>query len=122
MLGACVVLAGCAEERIALKPPPGPPAGVDGRYRGTVRLVRANDRSCPRSGPRLLQVSNGRIELSYNAGPRQRQVLATTVEGDGTIRASDGVGSVEGRVADGRLDLTIASATCEHHWSMVHVQ
>lgn len=116
-----MALAGCAEERITLKPAPGPPTGVDGRYRGTVRLVRANDRSCPRSGPRLLQVTNGRIALSYNAGPRQRQELVTTVESDGAIKASDGVGSMDGRVADGRLDLTIASATCEHRWSMVHV-
>ncbi len=86
-----------------------------------MRLVRANDRSCPRSGPRLLQITGGRIALSYNAGPRQRQELATTVNGDGSIRASDGVGTMEGQVADGSLDLTIASGVCEHRWSMTHV-
>ena len=116
------MLAGCApDKRITLNPPEGPPAGIDGRYRGTVRLVRATTSSCPRSGPRILQVTGGRIALAYNAAARQRQELVTTVEGDGTIRASDGVGTMEGRIADGRLDLTISSAICEHRWSMTHV-
>lgn len=117
-----MLLAGCAApERITLQPTAGPPDGTDGRYRGTVRLVRAGASSCPRSGPRILQISGGRVALSYNAAPRQRVELATTVQGDGTINASDGVGTMEGRLADGRLDLTIASAICEHRWSMARV-
>jgi len=117
-----VVLAGCAaEKRITLSPAAAPPTDIDGRYRGTVRLVRANSPSCPRSGPRVLQITGGRVALAYNVAARQRQELVTTIEGDGTIRASDGVGTMEGRVADGRLDLTIASAICEHRWSMTHV-
>ena len=55
------MLAGCAPERITLAPQAGPPDDTDGRYRGTVRLVRAADRSCPRSGPRVLQVVGGQL-------------------------------------------------------------
>ncbi len=115
------MLAGCAPERITLAPQASPPDGTDGRYRGTVRLVRAADRSCPRSGPRVLQIVGGRIAMSYNAGPRQRVELATTVQGDGKISTSDGVGTMEGQLGGGRMDLTIASALCEHRWSMTRV-
>ncbi len=104
-----------------LNPPPGPPAGVDGRYRGTVRLVRASFAGCSKSNPRVLQVTNGVISLGYTPAPRQRATLTTTIEGDGGIHASDGVGTIEGQAKEGRLEFTIASSLCEHRWTMTRV-
>ncbi len=101
--------------------PAGPPPGTDGRYRGTARLVRANVSSCPRSGPRVMEISGGSITLSYNAGPRARIPLTATIGGDGRIEASDGDGTLQGQLADGRLEVTIASRLCEHRWTLTRV-
>jgi len=117
-----LLLAGCGTpERIVLQPPPGAPAGVDGRYRGTVRLVRAGIASCSKSNPRVLQVTDGIISLGYTSAPRQRATLTTTIQGDGGIHANDGVGTMEGQAKDGQLELTIASSLCEHRWTMTRV-
>ena len=114
-------MAACAPERIVLQPPAGPPSGVDGRYRGTVRLIRAGIKGCSKSNPRVMQVSGGLISLGYTPGPGQRATLTTTIEGNGGIHASDGVGTMEGEAKDGRLEFTIASSVCEHHFSMTKV-
>ncbi len=119
------ILAGCA----APPPPPAPvveavplpPPGVDGRYRGTVRLVRAENNFCPRSGPRTLEVSDGRITLSYSVPPRQRVPLIADIQADGRVMAEDGEGRLEGQVSDGRLEVTITSGMCEHRWTMTRM-
>ena len=98
------------------------PVGVDGRYRGTVRLVRAAGPYCPRSGARVLEVYRGNISLSYSAAPRQRVSLTAQVTPDGRIQASDGEGSIEGQLADGRLEITVASRLCEHRWTLTRVE
>jgi hypothetical protein len=113
------VLAGCAQTAAPVLPP-GPPAGVEGRYRGTARLVRG-DRLCPRSGPRVYQVVNGAVSLAYSAGGRARVTLTGDIQPNGTIRASDGVGTLDGQLTDGRLEITITSPQCEHHWTMQKV-
>lgn len=119
------VLAACAPSPapIVLRPaqPVQTATGVDGRYRGTVRLVTANVATCPRSGPRVYQVQNGQVTLAYNAGPRQRVPLTADIGPDGRIQASDGTGSMEGQLRDGRLEVTIASSLCEHRWTMTRV-
>ncbi len=86
-----------------------------------MRLVRAEDRSCPRSGPRVLEVQGGSIQLSYNSAPRQRVPLTAEIQSDGKIQASDGVGTMEGQLRDGRLEVTIASRLCEHRWTLTRV-
>ena len=53
-------------------PPPAPPVGFDGRYRGTARLIRSDNRYCPRSGPRVHEVQNGVVTLSYQGAGRAR--------------------------------------------------
>ena len=104
-------------------PPPGPPAGIEGRYRGTARLVRSESRFCPRSGPRVYELERGVVELAYStpvrSGARPDRVqLSAPVQQDGNIQASDGVGAINGQLRDGLLEITIASATCEHRWTM----
>lgn len=113
------LMAGCAAspDYIVLKPQPGPPAGIDGRYRGTARLVRG-DRYCPRSGPRVYEVENGSVTLSYSAGGRHRVPLTATVGPDGRLQASDGEGRLSGHLRDGVLEVTIESRQCEHRWTM----
>ena len=106
---------------IVLQPPSEPPPGTDGRYRGTVRLVRAEGATCPRSGPRVYQVQNGQVTLSYNAGPRQRVPLTADIGPDGRFQASDGAGTMEGQLRDGRLEVSIASQYCEHRWTLTRV-
>lgn len=123
LLGAA--LAGCAEpapEPVPLKPLP-PQANVDGRYRGTARLVRAGVRvGCPRSGARVLQVQGRAIALSYVIRPRELGQLTADVQPDGLIQASDGLGQLDGTLRDGRLELTVSSPICELHWSLTRVE
>lgn len=115
-------LAACAPQPIVLAPQAPPPPGTDGRYRGTVRLIRAESRYCPRSGPRVLEVYNGQVTLSYSGDtPRSRVPLTAQVGGDGHIQASDGIGTMEGELRDGQLGVTIASRTCEHRWTLTKV-
>ena len=108
-------------QAIVLQPPAEPPPSANGRYRGTVRLVRAEGATCPRSGPRVYEVQNGQVTLSYNAGPRQRVPLTADIGGDGKFQASDGVGTLEGQLQDGRLEVSIASRFCEHRWTLTRV-
>ena len=90
---------------------------MDGRYRGTARLVRG-DRLCPRSGPRVYEVQNGVVSLAYSAGGRNRLPLSADIRSDGRIQASDGAGTLEGQLSNGTLEVTIASNQCEHRWTM----
>lgn len=121
VLTAVGLLAGCAPTApIVLQPPPGPPAGAEGRYRGTARLVRGNQ-FCPRSGPRVYELSNGVVTLAYSSGGRARVPLTATVQGDGAFRTDDGIGVLEGRLNNGLLEITITSEQCEHRWTMKKV-
>ncbi len=108
MLTAC----GSPAPPIVLRPPAASltPGAVDGRYRGTVRLVRAAGPYCTRSGARVLEISGSTISLSYNVAPRQRVSLTAQVASDGRIQ-----------VANGRLEITVASRQCEHRWTLVRV-
>ncbi len=116
-------LAACAPKPspIVLQPPPSPPPEANGRYRGTARLVRAEIATCPRSGSRVYEVQGGQVTLSYSGGPRQRVPLTADIRPDGRFQASDGVGTMEGQVQDGRLEVTIASNLCEHRWTLTRV-
>lgn len=113
-------LAACAATPppAAPTPPAAAPAGIEGVYRGTARLIRSDDRYCPRSGPRSYQLKNGEVTLSYQAAGRRRVPLTAPVKADGDFDVSDGVGRMQGHVADRLLTLTIASQYCEHHWTM----
>ena len=112
-----LALCGCAQTAVAPALPPGPPPGVEGRYRGTARLVRG-DRFCPKSGPRVYQVVNGAVSLAYSSGGRARVTLTADIQPNGDIRASDGVGTLDGHLRDGLLEITITSQQCEHYWNM----
>ena len=101
-----------------LRPPPAPPSGIEGRYRGTARLIRSENRYCPRSGPRVYELQNGAVTLSYQGAGRARIPLTAPVAPDGEFDTSDGEGRLRGQVADGALTMTIASQYCEHHWTM----
>lgn len=126
ILGLLLLDACGGPKPIVLAPQPGPPAGTDGRYRGTARLVRG-DRTCPRSGPRVYDLENGTVTLAYSGNrPTARSTparvqLSAQVQPDGSLQASDGVGTIDGRLQDGTLEFTIASAACEHRWTLRHV-
>jgi hypothetical protein len=123
LLAAGLAACGPADKPIVLRPPPTiADSSIDGRYRGTVRLIRAAGPYCPRSGARVLEVARGTVSLSYSSGPRQRVSLTAQVAPDGRIQASDGEGTLEGQVANGRLDVTVASRQCEHRWSLARVE
>lgn len=103
-----------------LDPPPGAPAGADGRYRGTARLVRGNQ-FCPRSGPRTYEVQGGAVSLAYSAGGRSRVPLTAQILSDGTFNTTDGAGVLNGQLSNGTLEISITSQQCEHRWTMRHV-
>lgn len=112
--------AGCAQP-IKLQPQ-AVQVGADGRYRGTVLLVRAESRYCPHSGPRVLEVYGGSITLSYSGdSPRSRVALTAPIAGNGRIQASDGIGAIDGQYRDGRIAVTVASRACEHRWNLAKV-
>ncbi len=117
LLLGLLALEACAPRPIVLEPPPGPPVGVEGRYRGTARLVRG-DRFCPRSGPRVYEVQNGAITLAYSAGGRTRTPLTANIGPAGAFSTNDGDGRLEGAARDGNLEITISSMQCEHRWTM----
>jgi hypothetical protein len=122
-----LVLGACAPRPVPIVlTPQAPPAGTDGRYRGIARLIRG-DRACPRSGPRVYDVENATVTVAYSGNratsrstPARVQISAT-VQPDGTLQASDGVGTIEGRLQDGTLEFTIASPACEHRWALRRV-
>lgn len=113
-------LTACASppQVVAPKPPPGPPPGVEGRYRGTARLIRSDNRYCPRSGPRVYEVEQGVVTLSYQGAGRARIPLTAPIKASGDFDVSDGEGRLQGHVGSGALSMTIASQYCEHHWTM----
>lgn len=120
-----LVLAGCATRPPAPAPAPaGPPSGIEGRYRGTARLVRSDSRFCPRSGPRVYELENGAVTLAYSTVPLssrsrpERVPLTAPVRSDGRIQASDGVGTIDGQLNDGLLEITVSSQECEHRWTL----
>ncbi|MBV8913558.1 MAG: hypothetical protein JOZ05_11030 [Acetobacteraceae bacterium] len=118
-------LAACSKPQppVVQTPAPSPPAGIEGRYRGTARLLRAtNNRFCPRSGDRVYEVQNGEISLSYQGPGRTRVPLTAPIQPDGSFDVSDGEGRLQGHIANGTLELTIASQYCEHHWTMRAVE
>lgn len=120
------ILAGCAAPpppapAPVVEAPPEPPPGTDGRYRGTARLLRAENNFCPRSGPRTLEVSDGAVRLSYSVPPRQRVPLTAEIQADGRVMAEDGEGRLEGQIVDGLLEVTISSAMCAHRWTMTRM-
>ena len=94
---------------------------MEGRYRGTARLIRAERAGCPRSGARVLQITGGSITLSYTVQPRVLGQLTADIQPDGVIQASDGVGLLDGTLRDGQLEMTISSPMCENHWSLTRV-
>lgn len=120
--GAVVLAAGLAAcskpQPVVIQAPPVPPPGVEGRYRGTARLVFSNNRYCPRSGPRVYEVQNGEIRLSYQGPGRSRVELVAPIQPDGSFDTADGEGRLQGRIANGTLEMTVASRYCEHRWTM----
>ena len=117
LLLSLLALEACASKPRVPEPLPGPPAGVEGRYRGTARLVRG-DRFCPKSGPRVYEVQNGNVMLAYSAGGRTRVPLTAQIQQDGNFSTNDGDGRLEGTARDGNLEVTITSRQCEHRWTM----
>jgi hypothetical protein len=112
-------LAACATPAppVAQAPVPAAPAGIDGRYRGIARLVRATVAGCPRSGPRNVTVEGNALSLTYR-GPRVSYALAAVVGPDGSIHGSDGRGSIDGQISGKHMDLTVASDFCEVRYAL----
>ena len=123
LLAASLAACGPSGPPIVLRPPaPVSVSGMDGHYRGTARLIRAAGAYCPRSGARTLDVYRGTVSLAYSAAPRGRVPLTAQVGPDGRIQASDGEGMMDGQLARGRLEVTVASRQCEHHWTLTKVE
>jgi hypothetical protein len=109
----------------ASRPPPPPtlaapapvPESIDGQYHGIARLVRADVRGCPRSGPRTITVTNESLSLTYR-GPTVSYSLVGMVGPDGSIHGSDGRGTVDGQITGRHMDLTVSSASCEVRYAL----
>jgi hypothetical protein len=119
-----VTIAGCAQQTPAspVSARSDPTQPVDGRYRGTARLIRAERAGCPRSGARVLEVRGASLTMTYVVHPREIGQLTAAVRADGTFQAGDGVGSLDGTLRGGLLEATIASPMCVNHWSLRRVR
>jgi hypothetical protein len=93
------------------------PVSIDGQYRGIARLVRANVSGCPRSGPRIVTVTNDSLSLTYR-GPTVSYSLIGMVGPDGSIHGGDGRGTVDGQITGRHMDLTVSSAFCEVRYAL----
>ena len=69
----------------------------------------------------MLEVRGESITLPYTVAPRQIGELTAEIQRDGGFQASDGVGSLNGTLRRGELEITISSAVCENHWSLTRV-
>ena len=94
-----------------------PAQTIDGQYRGVARLVRATRAGCPHSGNRTVTVEGNALSLNY-WGARVAYALPATVAPDGSIHASDGRGSIDGKISDGHMDLTVASEYCALRYAL----
>ncbi len=119
-LVSVVALAACA----APKPPPpvvehvpAAPEGIDGRYRGIARLVRASIGGCPRSGSRIVTIEGNALSLPYR-GPTASYALAAVVDPSGSVHGSDGRGNIDGRISGRHMDLTVSSDYCEVRYAL----
>ena len=127
LCGLAALLTACAQPTppsspvTAAAPPGPPPPGIEGRYRGTARLVRAANNFCPRSGPRTLEMTGPVLTLSYSVPPRQRVPLTADIQPNGRLLAEDGVGTLDGQWTAGLLEVTIGSEMCEHRWTLTRI-
>lgn len=118
-LALLAAVASCAKPPPPAAPKPTPrPAVSDMRFRGVARLVVSHSPFCPRSGPRVYEVRNGAVTLSYQSEGRRRVPLTAQIQSDGSFAASDGEGRLQGRLANRTLEMTIISPYCEHFWTM----
>ena len=69
----------------------------------------------------MLEVVGDSLTLSYRVTARQLVQLTAPIGPDGTIHADDGNGTIDGKVGDGRLEVTVSSRMCENHWIMTKV-
>lgn len=94
-----------------------PPEQIDGRYVGIQRLARAAAAGCPRSGRKIVTVSDSALSLQYR-GPRASYALAATVSPDGSVHGSDGRGSIDGQISGRHMDLTVSSEFCDVRYAL----
>ncbi len=71
----------------------------------------------------MYELENGAVTLAYSTAKRpgqrpDRVPLTAPVQQDGRIQTTDGTGTLDGQLHDGLLEITIASALCEHRWTM----
>ena len=121
-VAALAVLSGCGAPQRPLAPGviAAAPDGIDGRYRGIARLVRASIAGCPRSGSRVVTIEGNALSLTYR-GARVSYSLIATVGPDGSVHGSDGRGTIEGQISGRHLDLTVSSEFCDVRYALERI-
>jgi hypothetical protein len=98
---------------VAVAPPPSYPQHWDGSYQGRSVLVRATSPACPPSRRGVIEIGDNTLFFPYLPDT----IFTTAVAADGTMHGVAGVTHLDGRVADGRLAMTISSPVCETQYT-----
>jgi hypothetical protein len=86
---------------------PGDPLYFDGSYKGTARLVSATG-ACPNGRTGVLQVGDDVLTYAYTPD----QVFQVPIGSDGTLHGQAGDTTLDGRILNDRLLMTVKSPTC----------
>lgn len=86
---------------------PQDPLRFDGNYKGTARLVSATG-ACPNGRTGVLEIGDDTLTYAYTPD----QVFQVPVAPDGTLHGEAGDTTLDGRIQNDRLLMTVKSPTC----------
>ncbi len=87
---------------------------IDGLYKGTATTVMSRSAVCPTE--RFGTVEIGDRTLNFALTPTT--IFITPIQPDGTVHTTTQDSSLDGKLADGRLTLTVRNALCETRYDL----
>ena len=90
----------------------------DGSYQGTIRQVSQSAPGCPTErGEKVVMIGDGVLWYAYSPS----QLFTAPVRYDGTINATSGATTLDGKINGNHLAVTIQSPTCQTALSMDYI-
>ena len=100
---------------MAVAPPVVAPVLVhmDGSYQGRAHLVSGTGAACPNSGLGVLEIGDHTLNFAY----QPNVVFIAPVLADGTLHDVSGLSTLDGKIANDQLTMTIKAPGCETHYA-----